>query len=393
MYYLRRTVLVQPTRPTLLRVRRLALMTLNAHARVRVVLALLCAITLGACSLSLQAGASVPTPPVVSTPASFAGFDFSYVVRVLPPGGSRNVRVWIPLPSSGPYQTISQMQVKSPVRSQMHKERKYGNRYAYFDVDSTRVRAGFEIRVAFHVVRYERRLNLAAIDAPGPFPKDVAPFLQADGLAPTDGVIASVWRAQTEGLSDPIQKARRIYDYVISAMSQDPGGPVAGRRDALWAADSHRANGTDFDSLFIGMARAAGIPARFEIGFSLPEGQTEGIVPGYHSWSEFYVNGIGWVPVDGWGASQDPSKRDDFFGALDAHRVMFSTGRDILLTPAPQGGPLHYIAYPYIEADGRPSSVSSMDFFFNASEFLPPRTIFRKLIFARGGSLTPDLSS
>ena len=69
----------------------------------------------------------------------------------------------------------------------------------------------------------------AAIDAPGRFPKDVAPFLQADGLAPTHGTIASVSDGQIEGLSDPILKARRIYDYVISAMSQDPGGPSAGR--------------------------------------------------------------------------------------------------------------------------------------------------------------------
>jgi len=276
----------------------------------------------------------------------------------------------------------------------MHKERKYGNRYAYFDIDSTRVRAGFEIRVAFHVVRYERSVNLAAaIDTPGRFPNDVQPFLQADGLAPTDGMIASECRAQTEGISDPIQKARKIYDYVISAMSQDPGGPGVERGDDLLAAGSHRGDGTDFDSLFIGMARAAGIPARSENGFSLPEGQKEGTVPGYHSWAEFYVNGIGWVPVDAWGASQDSSKRDDFFGALDAHRVTFSTGRDIVLTPAPQGGPLDYIAYPYVEADGRPTSVSSMEFFFNASEFSPPRTIFRKVIFARGLSLTPDLSS
>src|ERR1700722_12857649 len=144
MSFLPRNVSGQSKRRALLRVRRLALMALGAHARMRAVSSLLCAIIFGSFSLSLQAGGSVPNAPVAATPAAFAGFDFSYVVRVLPPGGSRQGRVWIPLPSSGPYQTISRMQVESPVKIQMHKERQYGNRYAYFDADSTRVPAGFE---------------------------------------------------------------------------------------------------------------------------------------------------------------------------------------------------------------------------------------------------------
>jgi len=356
--------------------------------------ALFVAVLLAASVLSLRAGEVAPTAPLAPSPSSVS-FDLSYVVRVEPPAGSRKVRVWIPLPSSDQYQTISQLQLKGPMKVQLHKEPKYGDRYGYFDVDSTRVKTGFEIRLAFHVVRYERRSALASSsDAVKPFPKNVVPFLQADGLVPVDGVIARLSSEQTQGVSDPLQKARKIYDYVISAANHDPVVTGSGRGDALWTAESHHGDCTDFHSLFIGMARASGIPARLAIGFSLPEGQTQGTIPGYHSWAEFYVSGIGWIPVDVWQASQDPSHRDYFFGALDAHRVMVSMGRDVALTPLPQVGRLNYIAYPYLEADGKPSPVASMDFFFNAPGFQGAApTIFRHPIFARAAFPTPRLTS
>jgi transglutaminase-like putative cysteine protease len=366
----------------------------RSRARARIVAASFAAILLAMSVLSLRAGEAAPGASFASSPSSVS-FDLSYVVRVEPPAGSRSVRVWIPLPSSDQYQTISQIQLKGPMKVQLRKEPKYGDRYGYFDVDSTRVMNGFEIRLSFHVVRYERRSALASTtDSPKPLPKDVVPFLQADGLVPVDGVIASLSREQTQGVSDPLQKARRIYDYVISAVNHDPVGAGSGRGDALLAAESHHGDCTDFHSLFIGMARAAGIPARLEVGFSLPEGQKQGTIPGDHSWAEFYVSGLGWIPVDVWQASQDASHRDDFFGALDAHRVMVSMGRDVTLTPAPQVGRLNYIAYPYLEADGKPSPVASMDFFFNAPGFQGAApTVFRHPIVARAAFLTPRLAS
>ncbi len=301
----------------------------------------------------------------------------------------------MPLPSSDQYQTISQLDLTGPVKVQLHKEARYGDHYGYFDVDSSKVQTGFSIRLAFHVVRYERRSNLApGALAPQAFPKAVEPFLQADGLVPTDGMMEELAQEQTQGLTDPVQKARKIYDYVLSAMAQDAHAEGAGRGDAVWAATSHRGDCTDFHSLFIAMARAAGIPARFAIGFSLPSGQEQGTVSGYHSWAEFYVNGRGWIPVDLWQAAQEPGKRDDFFGGLDAHRVMISLGRDITLAPAPEAGRLNYIAYPYSEADGKPSPVASMDFFFNAPGFpAPAPKIFRHPIFAFLGSRPAALDS
>src|SRR5258708_40263848 len=110
-------------------------------------------------------------------------------------------------------------------------------------------------------------------------------------------------------------------------MGYGKSGEGWGRGDAMWACDSKRGNGTDFHSVLIGTMRSSGIPARFEIGFPLRENRNEGDIPGYHyCWAEFYVEGIGWVPVDASEVSKNPPKRDYFFAAVDADRVMSTYG-------------------------------------------------------------------
>jgi hypothetical protein len=335
-------------------------------------------------SIPLRGETAAPVVNVAPTPVSSA-FDFSYVVRVDPPSGSNKIRVWMPLPSTDQFQTISEVQITSPVRVQIHKQRQYNNRYAYFDVDSARVRTGFEVRVAFHVVRYERRLDFTSSKLlPDPPPQEIAPFLQPDSLFPVDGATANLSRQLTEDVSDPLEKARRIYDYVISSMRRSDQAPNAGRGDTARAVELHQGNCADFHSLFITLARAAGIPARIEIGFSLPEDQRQGTLAGYQNWAEFYVNGLGWIPLDAWESSQQSGNpHEQFFGLLDAHRVMISTGRDVALTPAAPAARLRSVAYPYIEANGQASPIGSMEFFFNAIGLEIPPKIFRKPIFAR----------
>jgi transglutaminase-like putative cysteine protease len=137
-------------------------------------------------------------------------------------------------------------------------------------------------------------------------------------------------------------------------MRYDKSGEGWGRGDEVWACDSKRGNCTDFHSVLIGMMRSSGIPARFEIGFPLPEGKPEGEIPGYHCWAEFYVDGIGWIPVDASEASKNPAKKDYFFGAVDADRVLFTYGRDIRLSPDQKGDALNYFIYPYAEVNRQP---------------------------------------
>jgi transglutaminase-like putative cysteine protease len=286
------------------------------------------------------------------------GFTFSYVVHVPAlPKGSQQMRLWIPVPQSSAYQKISNLRIESPVSHRTERESEYGNEYAYFEIPASAAKAPFDIRLTFNVQRLEHIVSLnPAADPPG---SNAAPraelvrFLQPDRLVPTNGVIADLSREQTEGAKDQLAKARKIYDFVEATMRYDKSGEGWGRGDAVWACDSHHGNCTDFHSVFIGMARAAGIPSRFEIGFPLPANQHEGNIPGYHCWAHFYIDGIGWVPVDASEGWKNPAKRDYFFGALDENRVMFTIGRDVRLNPPQKGDPLNYSIYPYAEVDGK----------------------------------------
>jgi transglutaminase-like putative cysteine protease len=99
-------------------------------------------------------------------------------------------------------------------------------------------------------------------------------------LVPLNGVIAELAKQQTAGDTTDLEKARHIYNYVLANMRYDKSGQGWGRGDAMWACSSKRGNCTDFHSLLIDMLRASGIPAGFEIGFSLPANKDEGDISG-----------------------------------------------------------------------------------------------------------------
>ncbi len=282
--------------------------------------------------------------------------EFTSIIRVPAlPAGRRELRLWIPLPYEERYQSISGLRIESPVPYKIDSEPAYGNRYAYLAIDARKATTPFDIKISFHVKRFEHRVTLApSKNTAAPFSASTSRFLQPDHLVPIDGEIAQLSAQEVTGISAPRAKARKLYDYVIATMHYDHYGTGWGRGDAVWACDSHHGNCTDFHSLFIGMARAQGIPARFEIGFPLPRNVHEGSIPGYHCWAQFYIQGIGWIPVDASDAWNHKEQKDYFFGALDTNRVMFSMGRDIRLNPSQKGDLLNYFVYPYAELDGKP---------------------------------------
>lgn len=280
------------------------------------------------------------------------------------PSGSREGRLWVPLPYEDAYQTISALEIHAPVRYQIRREPVHHNRYAYFTVNAEETRNPVDIELAFHVTRLEHRVRLDEASNLASGPADWTGFLQPDRLVPVDGQIAELSRQQTAGATTAVEKARKIYDYVVATLHYDHQGTGWGRGDAIWACTAKHGNCTDFHSLFIAMARAAGVPARFEIGFPLPVSAHEGVIPSYHCWAEFYADAVGWIPIDASEAWKNPAKHDYFFGATDANRVMFSLGRDIRLDPAQAGDPLNYFVYPYAEVDGKPFANLKSDLSF-----------------------------
>ena len=214
------------------------------------------------------------------------------------------------------------------------RESKYGDEIYFAEGKAPQPELHFDIE--YDVVRHERRalnpqphlVNTALT------PREREQDLQANELVPITGRPAVLAAEVAQSKTAPLEKARAIYDYVFTTMRYEKTGTGWGRGDVLYACDAKKGNCTDFHSLFIAMARSQGIPARFEIGFPLPEDKHSGEIAGYHCWSDFYVDGKGWIPVDISEAWKHPDKRDYFFGSHDANRVQFSMGRDLRLNAA-----------------------------------------------------------
>jgi len=251
----------------------------------------------------------------------------------------------------------------------MHEEQEYHDHYAYLEIDPSRLATPDPITMVFKATRRENRIGRLRT-SPGRVSAaaDMKRSLQPDRLVPLDGLIGDLSRQQTKGLKKPLDKARAIYNYVLTTMRYDKTGEGWGRGDAIFACKARHGNCTDFHALFIVMMHAAGIPARFEIGFPLPRDKSAGDISGYHCWAQFWIDGMGWVPVDASEAWKDPTRRDYFFGAHDANRILFTRGRDIRLDPPQKGDRLNYFVYPYVELDGKPWTGLQTSFSFRDLE-------------------------
>jgi transglutaminase-like putative cysteine protease len=290
-------------------------------------------------------------------------FHYSFTVKNLSAG--EQVRVWIPAAQSDPYQEVKIISAKGDLPLKKTSESKYGNQIYYAETTSAQPELHFDIE--YEVVRYERVAlgqNAPHVIRASLSSQEKQQDLQPDVLVPVTGLPADLAAKVTQGKTESLDKARAIYDYVFTTLSYDKTGSGWGRGDVLYACDAKKGNCTDFHSLFIAMARSQGIPARFEIGFPLPPDQHSAEIAGYHCWSDFYVEGGGWIPVDISEAWKHPERRNYFFGSHDVNRVQFSLGRDLRLSPPQNGKPLNYFVYPYVEVDGREYPNVSLAFSF-----------------------------
>ncbi len=322
-------------------------------------------------SASQLAAQATSTTQKFSAPARTFRFTYNFAVKDIP-SGTKRVRVWVPIAQTDQHQTVRVVAVKAPAKTQISQESEYGNRMMYAEIQNPNVSKA-EFTIEYEITRREySRGNYAQLQR-----KDLKPavvsasmnrFVAPDTLIPTDGKMKTLAADVTGSQTGTIAKAKAAYDYLFTNMRYDKTGSGWGRGDALWACDAKRGNCTDFHSPFIGMLRADGIPARFDIGFPLPENKDQGEIAGYHCWAEFYAAKTGWIPIDISEAWKAKEKQDYFFGSVDANRVQFSTGRDIVLSPKQDGPALNYFVYPYVEVDGKPYEKLDKQFSFKEEQ-------------------------
>jgi hypothetical protein len=306
----------------------------------------------------------------VDTTRPHRSFRFVYSAAVPEiAAGAKQVRLWIPVPLDTPDQTIAKLAMRASgpggagggmlngaKPADLKDGEKDGLKWSFHDIAGGFGRsvcvesAGkpLELELAFDVTRYETKGGGKASA------EELAALKGPNKMIPLDGKVAAVAASLTTP-KDPKAIVRALYDHTLLRMKYDkPEGQPWGRGDAEWACDAKFGNCTDFHSYFMGLARAKGLSARFEMGFAIPGGEEkEAAVSGYHCWAYVWLDGQGWMPVDISEAAKHPEKSEFFFGTLDADRVTMTGGRDLTLTPSPAEGTLNFFVYPYGEIDGK----------------------------------------
>ncbi len=282
-------------------------------------------------------------------------FSFEYAVTVKDvPADAHTVDIWLPVPRDDAFQRITNLRVDTPYHYEIATGTE-NNHILHIRVSDPK-QPSIPVTVRFDAARtaHIQPFPAASPDGGPTDPSGLDRYLQPDRLVPLDDTIRRWAREVVDaaGAKTDLEMARAIYNHVVATVKYDKTGKGWGNGDIYYACDARRGNCTDFHAIFIGYARAVGIPARFAIGFPLPADRGAGTIAGYHCWAEFYAQGIGWVPVDASEAAKNPAKRAYFFGAHDENRVEFSKGRDVVLAPRQQGAPLNYFVYPYVELDG-----------------------------------------
>ena len=288
-------------------------------------------------------------PTETPAPARSRTFRFTYaaVVTGLAPG--QNARVWLPVPPSDDDQDVSLVRKELPAEGRSGRDPQYGNELLYVEAKAD-ADGKIPLQIVYRVTRREVRGDggkAVKEDA-----DQLARLLKADARVPIDGKPLDLLKGK-DLPADQTAVARALYDVIDDALKYGKDKPGWGNGDSVWACDNRTGNCSDFHSLFLSLARSRGIPAKFEIGFPLPEKRGAGDVPAYHCWAKFRAEGKGWVPVDISEANKHPEMRDYYFGNLTENRVAFSTGRDLTLVPKQDGGPVNFLVFPYVEVDGK----------------------------------------
>lgn len=318
------------------------------------------ALTAGLCVGIAQASPSPSAGPVERT------FDFVYAVDIeSPPAGSGPVHVFVPVAVDGEHQKILDRKIEASIPGQIKTEATYGNQFWHGKLaraDGKPIK--IEVRYRVRRSQFEQdRLGKGVRMHTEAERKRYALFLQANQRVPVDHpIVNQVLKEIDLPPNAPLKQARAIYDYVVDNMEYKKVGTGWGNGDTFWACNEKYGNCTDFHALFISLARTQGIPARFEMGFPVPEDRREGKIGGYHCWVEFNLGGIGWFPVDASEARKHPEKRELFFGTQPADRILFSVERDIELGEGHTSGPLNYFIYPHVEVGGEPYSALKTEF-------------------------------
>lgn len=276
------------------------------------------------------------------------------------PEGTNVVDLWVPVATGNFRQTVNHKnEAALRAAGRMTRDPKYGNRIYYRRYEAPfklpiQLEFDYEVEVREATVPEAKQLvSTTQVDPGGAY----AVYLSETAMIPIQGRVARLAEEIDLPEGEPLRAGRKIYDHLVDTMVYNYLAKGAGSGDAVWACNSKTGDCTDYHSVFIGVCRWRGIPADHVFGMPIPPDKPEGDIKYCHCWARFWVDQIGWIPIDASRADKFPADRDYYFGTIGSTWVTLSHGRDVILEPKQQGPPVNMFDEPIAEADGQPLHV------------------------------------
>jgi transglutaminase-like putative cysteine protease len=226
------------------------------------------------------------------------------------------------------------------------------------------------------------------LSSPGKPPKanrsELNAWLQPTKLVPTGGIVKERATEITRTAKTDVEKARAIYEWIVENTYRNPKTRGCGVGDIRFMLESGDLGGkcADLNALYVGLARAAGLPARdvygiriapSQLGYRSLEASSENVTKSQHCRAEVYLNEYGWVPVDpadvrkvmleeppgNRPASDELVKaaRARLYGSWEMNWIAYNFANDVTL-PGSSGPAVNFLMYPQAEtAEGRLDSL------------------------------------
>lgn len=297
-------------------------------------------------------------------PAQISG-EVVFKVTVDATSDSDNVRLWIPYPVSGDYQDIEDVKIDGNFDHQsILAEGKTGNLALYVEWDNPLNEQRY-VTFSFKASSFERKKGAYSATEPL-IPEYIKPFLEETKFIPTGGEVRKIALEATKGKTSIAEKHKAIYDWVVENTKRDPSVKGCGTGIVEKVLTKRSGKCTDLSSVYVALARAAGVPSREVFGLRLGKKKGESdLTGGHHCWAEYYQPGYGWIETDPADVLKfiyvnkiDLKQADDvrnyYLNSVDSNRIVLGRGgRALNLNPPQNDGPLNYFMYPYAEVNGK----------------------------------------
>jgi hypothetical protein len=276
--------------------------------------------------------------------------DYGMKISVTSAVGENSLSVWMPRLIQTPEQRRVQLVSQDPAPAFDG-----GNGAVLFTFTGLRKGAEQRVTMSFLFDRYAVQTQVSPAKVPAYtttsdlYRKFTSPDILVPSASP-DIVKAAASAAGAE--KNPWLRARRMYDWLLGQLAYSP---TVRDGDALIALKMKRADAFGYASLYCALLRAAGVPARLVGGVLVREGEESAR---RHFWSEFYVESLGWVPVDpllGDEASLVPGPVDPdldtrayYFGSLDNRHLTFTKGLEEVSRLSPEGKTRRRREFPWL---------------------------------------------